>query len=68
MTLKEVLVTEESTTIDSVVTLINSLKQQVADFLFGTNIPPNVQTQIDAIFDAATVNKGKLDTALSTSV
>lgn len=70
MTLQETLdlVTAESTTVDSVVALIAALKQQVGDLLSGANIPPAVQAQVDAIFDAATANKGKLDSALSANV
>lgn len=70
MTLQELLqvVTDENTTIDSVLALIAGLKEQVADFLSGANIPPAVQAQVDAIFDAATKNKGKLDSALTANV
>lgn len=70
MTLQETLdlVTAEDTTVDSVIVLIDGLKQQVGDLLSGANIPPAVQTQVDAIFDAATKSKGKLDAALAANV
>lgn len=62
------LVTAEDTTIDSVIVLVNSLKQQVADLLSGANVPPAVQAQVDAIFDAVTKSKTKLDAALAANV
>lgn len=70
MTLQEVLdlVTAEDTTVDSVIALIAGLKQQVADLLSGTTVPPAVQAQIDAVFDKATASKTKLDNALTANV
>ena len=69
-TLDQVLadVTDESTRLDSLSTLIAGLKQQVADALAGTTLPAPVQAKIDAIFAQAETNKGKIDTALNTNV
>lgn len=67
-TLDEILdvVTQTSGTADSIVVLIQGLKQQVADLLaqIGT-VPPETQAKIDAIFDAAIANKAKLDAAVN---
>ncbi len=66
-TLDDVLkdVTDESTAIDSISTLIAGLKQQIADALAGTTLPPATQAKVDAIFAAAETNKGKIATALA---
>lgn len=66
-TLDEVLtsVTAQTTKLDSIAALIAGLKQQLADALAGTTLPPAVQAQVDAIFDAATANAGKIDAALT---
>ena len=61
-------VTDESTAIDSIVTLITGLKQQVADALAGTTLPPAVQAKVDAIFTAAESNKAKIAAALAANV
>lgn len=58
-------VTDESTAIDGISTLISGLKQQLADALAGTTLPPATQAKVDAIFAAAEVNKGKIATALA---
>ena len=69
-TLDQVLqdVTDESTRLDSISTLITGLKQQVADALSGATLPPGVQAKVDAVFAAAETNKGKIDAALNTGV
>ncbi len=69
-TLDQVLadVTDESTRLDSMSALISGLKQQVADALSGTTLPPATQAKVDAIFAAAETNKGKIDAALNTNV
>jgi len=69
-TLDQVLtdVTDESTRLDSISTLIAGLKQQVADALSGATLSPAVQAKIDQVFQAAETNKGKIDTALNTNV
>lgn len=58
-------VTDESTAIDSISTLIAGLKQQLADALANTSLPPDVQAKIDAVFSAAESNKAKLAAALA---
>jgi ABC-type transporter Mla subunit MlaD len=60
-------VADESTAIDSVSTLVAGLKQQLADALSGANIPPAVQSKIDAVFAGLEANKSKLATALTTA-
>lgn len=57
-------VTDESTVIDSISTLIDGLRQQLADALSGTTLPPAVQAKIDAVFAQAETNKTKLANAL----
>jgi hypothetical protein len=57
-------VTDESSVIDSVTALIQGLKQQIADALTGTTLPPAVQAKVDAIFSTAEANKEKLAQAL----
>jgi altronate dehydratase len=51
-TLDEVLadVTDEGTQIDSLSVLVAGLKQQLADALSGTTLPPAVQAKVDAVF------------------
>ncbi len=61
-------VTAESTKVDGIVTLIASLKQQIADALSGTTLPPAVQAKVDAVFAGLTANATKLDTALNANV
>lgn len=58
-------VTDESTAIDSISTLIAGLKQQLADALANTTLPPDVQAKIDAVFSGAEANKAKLAAALA---
>lgn len=69
-TLDEILadVTDEGTRLDSISTLLTGLRQQLADALAGTTLPPAVQAKVDAIFTAAESNKGKIDTALNSGV
>lgn len=69
-TLDDVLndVTAESTRLDSIATLIDGLKQQIADALAGVTLPPAVQAKVDQIFTAAETNKAKIDAALNTNV
>lgn len=65
-TLDQVLkdVEEESTVIDSISELVKGLKQQLADALAGTTLPPAVQAKVDAVFAQAEANKAKLADAL----
>jgi hypothetical protein len=66
-TLDEVLadVTDESTQIAGISTLIAGLKQQLADALAGTTLPPATQAKVDAIFAAAEKNKADIAAALA---
>lgn len=62
-------VTDESTQIDSLSTLITGLRKQVADALASAGtIPPDVQAKVDAIFTQAESNKAKIATALGANV
>lgn len=69
-TIDEVLaeVTDESTKIDGIGTLITGLKQQIADALSGATLPPSVQSKVDAVFATLQANKGKIDAALNANV
>lgn len=57
-------VTAESTTIDGLVTLFNSVEQQLKDALAGTTLPPATQAKVDAIFDGLTNNAAKAQAAI----
>jgi len=61
-------VTDESTQLDSLSTLLAGLKQQIADALSGVTVPPAIQSKIDAVFNQAEINKGKIATALNANV
>ncbi len=58
-------VTDESSQIDGLSTLISGLKDQLAAALAGTTLPPATQAKVDAIFAAAEVNRGKIADALN---
>jgi altronate dehydratase len=66
-TLDEVLakVTEESTADDSIIVLLIGIKQQLADALTGVTLPPAVQAKVDAVFQAASDNVTKINTAIN---
>jgi hypothetical protein len=66
-TLDQVLadVTDESTAIDGISALLAGLKQQLADALAGTTLPPPIQAKVDAIFAQAETNKAKIADALA---
>lgn len=66
-TLDDVLadVTNESTQIAGISTLIAGLKQQLSDALANTNLPPETQAKVDAIFAAAEKNKADIAAALA---
>lgn len=68
-TLDEVLalVTDEDTKLDSVIALIDGLKQQLDDALAGITLPPAVQAKVDEIFSRATTNAAKIVDALDTT-
>lgn len=61
-------VAAESTKLDSVIALVDGLKQQLADALAGTTLPPAVQAKVDAIFAGAESNAGKIADALDENV
>lgn len=63
-----VLVTAETTKLDSIITLIDGLKQQLADALSGVTLPPAVQAKVDEIFANATTNAAKISDALDENV
>ena len=65
-TLEEVLdaVTRERTKIDSLIALVNGLRQQVKDAL-GADLTPSQQMRVDQVFDAATAGVGAIDQALT---
>ena len=67
VTLDEILadVTQETTDIASISTLIKGLKQQLADALAGTTLPPAVQAKVDAIFAGVETNKAAIADALA---
>jgi hypothetical protein len=58
-------VAEESTLEDSVLTLLNGIKQQLADALSGTTLPTAVQAKVDAAFASLEANKAKLAAAVT---
>ena len=60
--------TDETTAIGGISTLITGLQQQLADALSGVTLPPGTQAKIDQIFTAAEANKAALATALATGV
>lgn len=57
-------VTEEGTKDDSIIALLNGIKQQLTDALSGASLPPAVQAKVDAIFTQATANSGKIQAAI----
>lgn len=61
-------VEDESTTLDSLAAFIAGLKQQIADALAGTTLPPATQQKIDAVFAGVEANKAKLAKAVETNV
>jgi uncharacterized protein YoxC len=65
-TLDEVLkdVTDESTQLDGISTLVSGLQQQVKDALANSSISPADQAKIDQIFNQAESNKQKILNAL----
>ncbi len=58
-------VTAETTDLGSIKELILGLKQQLADALAGTTLPPAVQAKVDAIFNQAEINRQKIADALN---
>jgi hypothetical protein len=66
-TLDEVLtdVTDETTQIGSLSVLTAGLKQQLADALAGTTLPPAVQAKVDAVFAGVESNKAAVVKAIN---
>lgn len=58
-------VSDESTLIDSVSTMLAGIQKQLADALAGATLPADVQAKIDAVFAAAESNKAKLTAAIA---
>jgi len=58
-------VTAESTQLDGINTLISGIQAQLASALSGTNVPPAVQTKIDAVFAQLQNNDTKIAAALN---
>ena len=58
-------VTDESTVIDSISTLVQGLQQQLKDALSGATLSPAIQAKVDAVFAQAEANKAKLATAVA---
>lgn len=63
-----VVVTKESTDIGSINAFIAGLKQQLADALAGTTLPPATQAKVDAIFANVTKNDQAVVDALAANV
>lgn len=61
-------VTDESTQIDGLSTLISGLRQQVADAVKNAGIPADVQAKIDQVFAVAEQNKAKVSAALTANI
>jgi hypothetical protein len=59
-------VSDESTLIESVATLITGLRQQILDALSGATLPEAVQAKVNAVFATAESNKARLTSALAT--
>ena len=67
-TLDEILaeVTAQTTKIDSIDTLLDGMRQQIADLIAAQgNVPAELQAKIDAVFVAAQANSAKIDTAIA---
>ena len=67
MTLEEELlqkVTDQETKVDSIITLVGGLKQQLAEALADVNLTPEQQEKVDAIFVQLEENSGKIDEAI----
>jgi len=51
---------DEATQIGVIANIVTNLKQQLADALSGTTLPPAVQAKVDQVFAASTANKAAL--------
>ncbi len=54
----------QSTVVDSLVTLLNGIKQKLDDALSGTTLPPAVHAKVDAIFEADEATTQKMKDAI----
>lgn len=61
-------VSVQSTKLDSVIALIDGLKQQLADALSGVTVPPAVQAKITEVLDGLSANAAKIVDALDENV
>lgn len=57
-------VNDESTQEDSIVTLLQQLREQITGLTSG-NLPPDVQAKVDAVFTKLQDNKAKLAAAIN---
>jgi hypothetical protein len=66
-TLDEVLavVAEQSTKVESLIVLTDGLRQQVKDALSGATLPPQMQSQIEQIFDQVKSSADRIDAAIT---
>ena len=66
-TLDEVLAKarENNTILGSINTLLDGLRQQIADILSGAAVPASVQVKIDEVFAALTAQRTELDEVLT---
>lgn len=60
-------VNQEDAGVDSIIAFVDGLKQQLADALSNTTLPPAVQAKVNSIFDQATASAAKINTAISTT-
>lgn len=60
-------VTNESSQLDSLSTLMAGIEQQLKDALSGTTLPPPVQAKVDAIFAQTEANAAKIAQAINSN-
>lgn len=60
-------VAEQSTRLDSIITLIDTTKAELDAILAG-QLPPDVQAKVDSLFEGLKANDAKIDDALNTNV
>ncbi len=67
MTLEDLLqkVTDQETKVDSIITLVGGLKEQLAEALADVSLTPEQQEKVNAIFAQLEENSGKLDEAIA---
>lgn len=58
-------IADETTLEDSILALLTTIKQQLADALAGATLPPDVQAKIDVAFASLEANKAKLSAAVA---